>query len=128
MDFQYHLHLAERLSTLLDDQFRVGPWKFGLDPIMGLIPVVGDIMPLLLTVYILWIGHQVGISDRVRHKIIFNATADAVLGIIPIVGDISDFAWKANIRNIALLKKYLAERPLEGEVVTEGQLSIGGSL
>ena len=119
MDYQKHLQAAEHLANLLDDEIGLGPWKFGLDPIIGLIPVIGDIIPLLLSLYIHWIAREVGVPERLRHKMMFNSIADAVVGAIPIIGDITDFFWKSNIKNIKLLRKCLSEQPLEGKIVAQ---------
>lgn len=121
MDYERHLDFAENVANLLDNQFGVGPWKFGLDPIIGLVPIVGDIIPIGLALYIFWISHAMGVPDAVRHKMIVTAVADVVIGAIPIVGDVTDFFWKANSRNIALLRRYLAERPIEGKIIAQDQ-------
>ncbi len=112
-----HLDVAERLATILDDQFSIGPFKFGLDPIVGVIPVVGDIIPLVVGLYILWIGGQMRVPGHLRYKMLANTVGDAVVGAIPVVGDLTDFVWKSNLRNIKLLREYLAKQPIEGKII-----------
>ena len=119
MDYVAHLDFAEKIADVLDSQFGWGPWKFGLDPIIGVVPIIGDIIPLLLSLYILWIARKLGTPEQLQRRMLVNAMADVGFGAIPIVGDLTDFVWKANSRNIRLLRKYLAERPIEGRIIAE---------
>jgi hypothetical protein len=127
MHFERHLDFAEKAAKWMDAEFGWGPWKFGLDPILGLVPFVGDIIPIALTLYILWIGHQMDIPDDLRRKIIFNAMGDAVLGMIPVVGDVTDFFWHANTKNISLLRQYLTSRPIDGRVIADHSSLVAGA-
>jgi hypothetical protein len=127
MNHAQHLGIAERLATALDSQFGFGPWRFGLDPIIGLLPVVGDVIPLLVSVYILWIGHRMGVPPHLRRRLIANAVADVVIGVIPVVGDVSDLFWRANTRNIKLLRHYLEHQPYEGVIIADNQALLSAS-
>jgi hypothetical protein len=117
MNYTKHLDFAERIAGALDSQFGWGPWRFGLDPVLGFIPVIGDLVPLLLSMYILWIGRKLEVPHTLQRRMLAFAVADVAIGMIPVAGDISDFFWRANTRNIRLLRKYLAEQPIEGKII-----------
>ena len=82
--------------------------RFGVDPILGLIPGVGDAAGAALAVWILVEAARMGASRATVLRIAGNVALDAGLGAVPFVGDIFDFAWKANLRNVALLERHLA--------------------
>ncbi len=79
----------------------------GLDPILGLLPVGGDFLGVLLSAYIVIEAARLGASQGVLAKMTLNITIDAVLGIVPVLGDIFDIAWTANESNIKLLEEHL---------------------
>ncbi|HKA58761.1 MAG TPA: DUF4112 domain-containing protein [Gemmatimonadales bacterium] len=97
---------SRKLSTLT----RYAEWldRYGLDPLLGLIPGAGDVVGALLAGWILVEALRLGVSRATLLRLIGNVALDAVLGAIPIIGDIFDFAWKANLRNITLLSRHLA--------------------
>lgn len=82
--------------------------RFGLDPLLGLIPVVGDAAGAVLAGWILVEAVRLGASRATLVRIAGNVALDAGLGAVPFIGDIFDFAWKANLRNVALLERHLA--------------------
>lgn len=104
------------LTHLLDEQFSIGNKRFGLDPILGLLPGIGDLLPLVLSLYIVWIGTQLKIPEDKVKQMYRNVVVDLVLGAIPVVGDLSDFVYKANSKNMEIIKKY-ATNIKEGEVI-----------
>ena len=83
--------------------------RFGLDPILGLIPGFGDAAGAVLAGWILVEAYRLGASRATLVRIAGNIALDAGVGAVPILGDIFDFAWKANLRNVALLERHLAE-------------------
>lgn len=95
-----------RLARLLDSQFRIGNFRFGLDPLLGLIPGLGDFIALAMSGGILALAAKHGASRKLLMLMALNALADAVIGSIPILGQIFDFFFKANNRNIRLLEKH----------------------
>jgi len=105
------LTALRKLAQLLDAALVVPGTRFriGLDPIMGLIPGVGDLVSPLFTLGILWSAHDLGVPKVVQARMVFNVAIDAVLGAVPLVGDLFDFVWKANVRNMALLERHAAE-------------------
>ncbi|MGD1954991.1 MAG: DUF4112 domain-containing protein [Sphingomonadales bacterium] len=94
-----------QLAHLLDSQFRlpVLGFSFGLDGLIGLIPVVGDLFGAGVGMYLFWVALRLGARKRILLQILCNVLFDAVIGLIPVVGDIADFANKANAKNAALL-------------------------
>jgi hypothetical protein len=108
---QQRLKALRAFSDLLDSAFVVPgtSYRIGLDPIIGLIPMIGDLVSPLFTIGVLWQGRDLGIPKVVQLRMIFNAAIDALIGMIPIAGDVFDFAWKSNQMNIALLERHAYE-------------------
>ena len=100
-----HLTAVRRIVKLLDTGFSIWKFKFGLDPILGLIPGLGDILSAVLSFYIVFVAllHKVR-PLKIAHMI-FNILTDLVIGSIPILGDVFDFVMKPNIKNLAILEK-----------------------
>lgn len=94
--------------VLLDSAFRVPGTKltFGLDPILGLIPGVGDLTTPFFAALLLLHAVRLRIPRVVQLRMLINAAIDLVIGAVPLVGDVVDFGWKANVRNLALLERY----------------------
>src|SRR3989344_8067950 len=101
-----HLAIAKDLTRSLESQFRIGNFKFGLDPILGLFPGGGDLIALGLSFYIVWIAVQMRIPADKLAQMMGNIAYDFFIGIIPLIGDIADFAFKANTRNLKILSEY----------------------
>lgn len=104
------LAALRRWSVLLDSAFRVPGTSltFGLDPLFGLIPVLGDLAAPLFTGLLLLHAVRLRIPKIVQLRMLMNAAIDFAIGIIPVVGDLFDFGWKANVRNLALLERHAA--------------------
>lgn len=111
-----HLALARDLTRLLESQFKIGNFRFGLDPILGLIPGGGDLVALGLSFYIVWIGVQMRVPTDKLAMMMGNIAYDFFLGIIPIIGDIADFTFKANTKNLKILSEFAPEGVYEGEI------------
>ena len=99
----------ERLAWFLDNSIPIPGLdaRIGLDPLLGLFPVIGDTLGALLSSYILAVAARLGVPKSVLLKMAFNIAVDAVLGAFPLLGDLFDMAWKANHRNVKLLGDYL---------------------
>jgi hypothetical protein len=113
---QEKLHnLTKRLdsyASLLDNKFRIPGTniRFGWDSLLGLIPGIGDTMTLLLSAVILIEAKRIGAPKALLLKMAGNMGLEWLVGMIPILGDAFDVYWKANIRNMDLLKAHLAEQ------------------
>jgi hypothetical protein len=107
------------MARLFDAAFRVPGTQitFGIDPLIGLIPGLGDLASPLLTVWILWQAARMRVPRVVLARMVLNALIDAGIGAIPVLGDLFDFAWKANEWNMALLERHVipGERPTSSD-------------
>src|SRR5688500_7840201 len=83
--------------------------RFGLDPILGLIPGLGDLVSPLFTIGVLWQARDLGLPRVVQLRMIFNVAIDTLIGLVPVAGDLFDVAWKANNMNLALLDRHAYE-------------------
>lgn len=102
------LAALRRWSVLLDSAFRVPGTQltFGLDPILGLIPGLGDLTTPIFAVLLLVQSVRMRIPRVVQVRMLINAAIDFFVGCIPVIGDLFDFGWKANVRNLALLERH----------------------
>lgn len=99
------------MARLLDSAVPVPgtSFRFGLDPILGLVPGFGDIVSPLFTVGIIWQARDLGVPRVVMMRMIINVALDTLVGLVPILGDLFDFAWKSNNMNLALLEQHAYE-------------------
>ncbi len=111
----------DALADLMDSRFRVPilGWRFGLDGILGLVPGIGDVAALGPSAYLVWQARKLGASNATIGRMAANTAVDFAVGGIPVIGDIFDVAFKANRRNIALLRAEIegasaAKRPSRG--------------
>lgn len=105
------LREIEFLAKLMDSRFRVPGTdiRFGLDAIIGLIPVAGDLSTLAVSGYMLLILARNGASGFLLARMVLNVLIDTVVGMIPFLGDLFDVAFKANMRNLRLMQEHYAE-------------------
>lgn len=100
-----------RIAELLDNAFVVPgtSYRIGLDPILGLIPGLGDLVSPLFAIGMLLQARQLGVPKVVQARMLINVGIDAIVGAVPLFGDLFDFAWKANHMNLALLELHARE-------------------
>jgi hypothetical protein len=98
------------LSRLLDNAIPIPgtSWKIGLDPIIGLIPGVGDVAGAVLSGYIVLEAVRAEVPSFTLARMLVNVGVDTLLGAVPALGDVFDAAWKSNTMNVALLERHLA--------------------
>jgi len=110
-DADERLRWVEQVARLMDSQFRLPGtrFRFGLDPLLGLLPVVGDLSTTVVSVALLMTMFRHGASGAVVVRMALNIFIDTVVGGIPILGNVFDFAYKSNERNVALLRRHYAE-------------------
>jgi hypothetical protein len=111
-----HIAIASFITENLDNKFQVGRFKFGLDPLFGLVPVLGDIIPALLSFYIVWIGIRMNLPEKKIQEMVRNIILDLLLGLIPVAGNVLDFVFKANVKNMKIINEY-REKVVEGKVI-----------
>jgi Domain of unknown function (DUF4112) len=94
-----------RALSVLMDQSIVLPsgYRIGLDPLLGLLPGIGDVMGGLISCYLVYEAARLGLRKRVLLRMLGNIAFDTLAGSVPVVGDIFDAAWKANMRNLRLM-------------------------
>ncbi|MFB2918136.1 MULTISPECIES: DUF4112 domain-containing protein [Aerosakkonema] len=103
------LNRIRKFSRLMDSAFRIPVigFRFGLDPIIGLIPGLGDLVSTAFSAYIIYLAARFGLPPQIMYKMILNIGLEAVVGAVPLVGDLFDAYFKSNIRNLELLEKHL---------------------
>ena len=89
----------------------------GLDALLGLVPVVGDVLSAGIGLYLVAQARELGASRRLQARMVGNLLLDAAIGAVPVAGDIADVFFRAHRRNLKLLQKELREPWIEGELV-----------
>jgi hypothetical protein len=104
------------VSYLLDEQFRLPgtKFRFGLDPVMNLIPGIGDISGFIISGGLLLAMAKKGASNKIVVLMCLNILLDATIGAIPIIGQIFDFFFKSNTRNLKLMREHYLEGKHQG--------------
>ena len=112
-DAQQHYHGIRFLTRILDTAFEIPGlgWKIGLDPVIGLIPGVGDAVTTVISLYIVTTAMKLGAPRIVVARMLVNVMIDALFGALPVVGDVFDVWFKANARNLALYERSLIGGP-----------------
>ncbi len=103
------LKTLSKISKIMDSQFEIGGFKFGLDPILNLIPFVGDAATGLVSFALVYSMSKHGASSKIVVKMLWNVLIDIIIGAIPLLGWVFDFYFKANDRNIKLLNEHYLE-------------------
>lgn len=98
------------LAQLLDSSIPIPgtSWTIGLDPIIGLIPGIGDLIGAVLSGYIILEAVRAEVPTLTLTRMLVNVGIDTLLGAVPAVGDVFDAAWKSNMMNVALLERHVA--------------------
>src|SRR4028119_1129471 len=114
----------EAMEQLLERAFVVPGtnYRVGLDAVVGLVPVVGDLITTAMGAWLVWEARNLGMSKFHLVRMGGNVALDTLVGAIPLVGDAFDFVFRSNTRNIRILKRWLDKhhpetRVIEGEVV-----------
>lgn len=110
------LEWIDRITALLDSKFSLPflGWRFGIDPILGLIPFAGDIVTLLMSAFMVVAMARHGASGALVLRMVFNIAIDFAGGSIPVAGDIFDFRMRANRKNYHLLREHYHENKHQG--------------
>jgi Domain of unknown function (DUF4112) len=105
------LNRIRKFSRLMDTAFGIPGTKFriGLDPIIGLIPGLGDLVSTILSAYIIYLAARFNLPKELLAKMIFNVGLESVVGAIPLIGDLFDAFYKSNIRNLEILEQHLGQ-------------------
>jgi hypothetical protein len=116
-DFSRPQSRAERiarldaLANLLDTAFLIPGTniRFGVDALIGLVPGIGDAITTVMSLYIVREARELGVPRHVIARMLVNVALDGVVGAVPFLGDAFDVMWRANRRNMALLRNHLAD-------------------
>jgi hypothetical protein len=100
---------VEALELLLERSFHIQGTKvpIGLDSIVGLVPVLGDVVTAAMGAYMVWEARNLGMSKFQLMRMAANVGIDTALGAIPFAGDLFDFIWRSNSKNLRIIKKHL---------------------
>ena len=114
--------LLERAFALPGTNFRVG-----LDSVVGLVPVVGDLIAAAMGAWLIWEAKNLGMSKFHLARMTGNIAFDTVVGAVPLVGDAFDLLFRSNTRNLRIVRRWLDKhhpetRTIEGEVVDRREL------
>ena len=110
---------VETVELLLERSFRVPGVNvpIGLDALIGLVPVIGDIITTAMGAYIVWEARNLGLSKWHLTRMGANVAFDAMLGFVPLVGDAADFVFRSNTRNLRIIKRHLDKHHPETRVI-----------
>ncbi|HUE90245.1 MAG TPA: DUF4112 domain-containing protein [Vicinamibacterales bacterium] len=114
----------ERLARLMDGAIRIpviGP--VGLDALLGLFPVAGDATSAIVSVMLIGRSIKYGVPREIIARMLGNVVFDFLIGAVPVAGDVADMWFRANLRNVALLREYLGEQSRNTIEVTATRVS-----
>src|SRR4051812_6935046 len=115
IDTARELAALDRLAELLDGRWRILGVPIGLDAIIGLVPGAGDLIGAGLSCWLIARAARLGVGRAVIVRMLANVAIDVLAGALPLIGDLADVAWRANRRNVALLRRALARPSSVGE-------------
>lgn len=103
----------EALSNLLDVAFVVPGTniRYGIDGLIGLVPIVGDIITTAISLWLVREARALGAPWHLTARMLGNVALDGAVGIVPFVGDAFDVMFRANVRNVKMLRKWLDKQP-----------------
>lgn len=108
MDYDREIERLDRIAQWLDEWFRIPGTgiRIGADSIIGLVPGVGDAVPFAVSLYMIARAQRMGVPGRLLGRMAANSLIDFVIGSVPVLGDVFDVGFKANRRNVDLLKRH----------------------
>lgn len=120
---EMHLKIASIVANLLDNSFEIFGRRFGINGLLGLLPGFGDMIPALLSLYLVWVGTRMKLPKSEIARMLGNIGFNFFVGLIPLVGDYIDFFNHANLKNLAILRKYSQEKIIDGEIIESNNLT-----
>ena len=110
---EQRLARLEALSKLLDVAFILPGTniRYGIDGLIGLIPVVGDIITTAISLWLVREARALGAPWHITARMLGNVALDGVVGLVPIAGDVFDVMFRANVRNVRMLKRWMDKQP-----------------
>jgi hypothetical protein len=117
----------EAMEALLERAFTVPGtnYRVGIDAVVGLIPVVGDLVTTAMGAWIVWEARNLGMSKFQLLRMAGNVGIDTLVGAIPVAGDLFDFAFRSNSRNLRIIRRWIDKNhpetaTIEGQIVARG--------
>ena len=106
------LRRLEALAKLMDNAFVLPGTdiRFGLDGVIGLVPGIGDVVSGIVSSYLIWEARRLGVSKWILGRMMANTLIDTTIGAIALAGDFFDVMFKANVKNMSLLRRHLERR------------------
>ncbi|WP_319421241.1 DUF4112 domain-containing protein [Pleurocapsa sp. FMAR1] len=120
-----NLRKIRKIAKLLDTAIGIPGTKirFGLDPILGLIPGGGDLISAGISAYMIYLATRFGLERAEISKMIKNVAVETAVGFVPLAGDIFDAYFKANMRNLEILEKHIEKNEAGDQVQVTQDLS-----
>ena len=109
-DLETDVRRAGILANWLDARFSILGIRFGFDAIVGLVPVVGDTLTAVASLYPLLVAERHKLGRGVQARMALNVLIDWAVGLVPAAGDVLDVAYKANLKNLKLLEQAAAKK------------------
>ena len=104
--------LTERSMTIPGINYPIG-----MDAVIGLVPIIGDVFGVAMGTYIVWEARNLKMPGWHMMRMMGNVAFDGVIGFVPLVGDMADFAFRSNARNLRIVKKYMCKHHPDVAVV-----------
>ena len=110
---EQRLARLDAIAKLLDVAFIVPGtnFRYGIDGLIGLIPVVGDIITTAISLWLVREARALGAPWHITARMLANVAVDGVVGLVPVAGDAFDVMFRANVRNVRMLKRWLDRQP-----------------
>jgi hypothetical protein len=112
-----HLQFAQRLMKLMDTKFSLFGIRFGLDPILDILPGFGSLVGTGISCYLFWIAHELKVPSWVYRRMGWHIFLDFILGELPFIGFIFDVFYRSNEKNLKLLYPFVDPEILEGVLI-----------
>ncbi|MCB0566069.1 MAG: DUF4112 domain-containing protein [Phaeodactylibacter sp.] len=114
--YQQELAWIDSAASFLDNRFRIPGTniRFGIDFLIGLVPYIGDVVGFAISGLLVMVMARKGASGMALVKMVGNVWIDGAIGAIPLLGDLFDLRYRANLRNLQLLKEHYAEGKHQG--------------
>jgi hypothetical protein len=101
-------------SNLLDQCITLpGGMRIGIDPIVGLVPAIGDLASTAMSLYLVYEAARLGLPKRILLRMLVNVAFEMLMGTFPVLGDLFDAVWKANMRNLRLVELHYSPSQVE---------------
>ena len=100
---------VEALEQMLEGMIEIPGLgrKVGLDALLGLVPVVGDVIAAAMGLYLVWEARNLGLSKWQLWRMAGNVGIDTLVGAVPVAGDLFDFLYRSNSKNLRIIRKHL---------------------